>query len=88
MEWFSNLGPYHWLTLGLILLAARALGAAGLLRGTGIAALATGLVVYVSPGLASGPQIALFVIGTLLMSYLYFQVFPQPREDAGGSLIN
>ena len=87
MEWLSNLGPYHWLALGLILLAARALGKTGLLPGAGIAALATGLVVFVSPGLASGPQIALFAIGTVLMSYLYSQVFPRAREDAGESLI-
>jgi membrane protein implicated in regulation of membrane protease activity len=88
MEWLSNLGPYHWLALGLILLAARALGAASLLPGAGIAALATGLVAFVAPELASSLQIALFAIGTVLMSYLYLQVFPQAREDAGDSLIN
>ena len=38
IELLNNLEPWHWLSLGLLLLGAEALGPSGFLLGTAIAA--------------------------------------------------
>ncbi len=76
MELFSDLTGYHWLVFGLLLL------------GAGIAALMTGIVVFVAPGLAPGLQFVLFSIGAMLATYLYFQVFRSAQDEEDSPPIN
>ena len=73
MEWLFDLSAYHWLVLGLLLLGADALGAAGFLLGVGIAALATGVVVFIAPELSASLQLI---------------VFRQAQDEAGAPQLN
>ncbi len=83
MELLTQLTAYHWFALGLILLGAEALGAAGFLLGTAVGALANGVLVWLLPELSSGWQLASFSMASILASAVYFQVFrdAQARED-------
>ena len=88
MEWLFELSAYHWLVLGLLLLGAEALGAAGFLLGAGIAALATGVVVFIAPELSASLQLILFSVSALVASYLYIGVFRQAQDEAGAPELN
>jgi membrane protein implicated in regulation of membrane protease activity len=82
MDGLLQLSGYHWLVLGLILLGAEVLGAAGFLLGTAIAALVTGVVVFIAPELAAGWQLVLFAVVALIASYLYLGVFRELQNEA------
>ena len=86
MSAIMELSGYHWLILGMLLLAAEALGAAGFLIGAAVAALATGIAVLLAPELATGLQLALFAVGALLATYLYLTVFRQDQRRRGSRL--
>ena len=88
MSAIIELSGYHWLILGMLLLAAEALGAAGFLIGAAVAALATGIAVLLAPELATGLQLALFAIAALLSTYLYLTVFRQDQRRRGSRLNN
>jgi len=88
MEWLFDLSAYHWLVLGLLLLGADALGAAGFLLGAGIAALATGVVVFIAPELSASLQLIVFSVSALVASYLYIGVFRQAQDEAGAPQLN
>ncbi len=83
MEFFTQLTPYHWFALGLILFAAEALGTAGFLLGAAVGALANGVLVWMLPELSAGWQLASFSLASILASGVYFQVFrdAQARDD-------
>ena len=49
MEIWTDLGAWHWLALGLTLLIAEALGAAGFLIGAAVAAFAMAIVMWMVP---------------------------------------
>jgi len=88
MESLFALTTYHWLILGLLLLGAEALGAAGFLLGAGIAALVIGVLVFIVPELSTGLQLVLFAVTAVSASYLYLQVFRQAQEDDGVPELN
>ena len=83
MEIFTELTAYHWFALGLILLGAEALGAAGFLLGAAVGALANGVLVLMLPELSAGWQLTSFSLASILASGVYFQVFrdAQARDD-------
>ncbi len=80
MDWLTDINAYHWIALGLLLLAAEALGAAGFLLGTAAAALVVGLLVLVAPGLGLPAQLTLFAVVAVVASYLYLKVFRQEQK--------
>ena len=80
MEWLVEINAYHWIALGLILFAAEALGAAGFLLGTAVAALVVGLLSLVMPGLGVAVEFTLFAVMAVLASLLYIKVFRDEQE--------
>jgi membrane protein implicated in regulation of membrane protease activity len=88
MDTIFTLTVYHWLVLGLMLLGAEALGAAGFLLGAGIAALVIGVIVFIMPELSTGLQLVLFAVTAVAASYLYLQLFRQAQEDDGAPELN
>lgn len=88
MDTIFTLTVYHWLVLGLMLLGAEALGAAGFLLGAGIAALVIGVIVFIMPELSTGLQLVLFAVTAVAASYLYLQVFRQAQQDDGAPELN
>ena len=81
MEIFTQLTPWHWLALALLLLGAEALGAAGFLLGAAIAAFASAVVVWLFPDLAAGAQLGIFALGAVLATVVWFQLFRDVQDD-------
>lgn len=86
MEWLTEINAYHWIALGLILFAAEALGAAGFLLGSAVAALVVGLLSLVMPGLGIAAEFALFAVIAVIASLLYIKVFRDEQEATPDAL--
>ena len=82
MDIFTQLTPWHWLALALLLLGAEALGAAGFLLGAAIAAFASAVVVWLFPDLGMGAQLGFFALGAVLATVVWFQLFRDVQDDA------
>ncbi len=87
-EWLSQLEPWHWLSLGLLLLAAEALGAAGFLLGTAIAAFLVALVNAVAPGLSWQTQTVIFALSAVAFSFAYWKYFKDFNKQSDHEELN
>ncbi len=74
MEWLAY---WHWLALGLLLLVAESLGAAGFLMAFSVAAIITGTLAFVLP-IGWQIQLLLFSIMSLISAYFWW-LFLQKR---------
>lgn len=88
MEFLSTITPYHWIALGLILLTAEMLGAAGFLLGAAIAALAMSLVTWIVPDVSVLWQVGLYALSAVVASVVYFQVFRDAQSKPARPLLN
>lgn len=81
----NNLEPWHWLSLGLLLLGAEALGASGFLLGTAIAAFLLAIINALFAELSWQTQIILFALSALGFSIAYWKYFKEfnNRSDHG-----
>ncbi len=87
MEILSNLGAAHWLALGLTLLIAEALGAAGFLIGAAVAGFSMALVTWLVPDLSVAFQLSLYALTAVVATWVYLQMFRGiSAGDAGDSL--
>ena len=74
-EFMDNVGHWHWVTLGLILLGLELLGTTGFLLGIASSALVVGLVTWVFDSFGVQGQVLLFAILSLVYSWVWFQYF-------------
>ena len=87
MEIWTDLGAWHWLALGLTLLIAEALGAAGFLIGAAVAAFAMAIVMWMVPDAGVAFQLGLYALTAVVATWVYLQMFRSvTADDAGGSL--
>ncbi|SHI09769.1 NfeD family protein [Ferrimonas marina] len=83
----ASLSPWHWLILALVLMAFEALGTGGFLLGIAIAAAAlAALTPFVELGWAS--QLALFALGSLLFTVIYWKGFRRFNEQTNRPDLN
>lgn len=75
MEFFLSLEAWHWLSLGLLVLIAEALGAGGFLLGIGVAAIVVAAVLAIFPGLVWYWQFILFAFLSIAVTLLYWKRF-------------
>jgi membrane protein implicated in regulation of membrane protease activity len=85
IELLNNLEPWHWLSLGLLLLGAEALGASGFLLGTAIAAFLLAIINALFSDISWQTQLILFAIAALGFSIAYWKYFKEfnNRSDHG-----
>ena len=88
MELFSQLTPYHWIALGLLLLVAEMLGASGFLLGAAVAALAMGAVTWIAPELSVVWQLTIYAFGAVAATLVYFQLFRDAQQEPARPLLN
>ncbi len=88
MEILSYLGASHWLALGLTLLIAEALGAAGFLIGAAVAAFAMAAVAWLVPDLSVTFQLALYALAAVVATWVYLQMFRGITADDAGDFLN
>ena len=85
--WLSEWNYWHWMILGTSLLLLELFGTAGLLLWTGIAALLTALLVFLTePGIyGQWGWFALFSVGTTLS---WFRLTKRHKPDAEVAVLN
>jgi hypothetical protein len=96
IEFFESMQYWHWLILGIVLIAGEVLGATGFLLGAVMAALEVALIVYIWPDLSWQKQITLFAVLALACSVWFWyrfksfnQTTDQPQlNDRAAQLIN
>lgn len=76
-----------WLTLGGLLLAAEMLGASGYLLWSGVAAVVTGLLVWVLP-LGWEWQGVCFAVLTLVAAFLWWRWLATRKQQEPGEVLN
>lgn len=76
-----------WLTLGGLLLAAEMLGASGYLLWSGVAAVITGLLVWVLP-LGWEIQGVCFALLTLVAAFLWWRWLSTRKQQEPGEVLN
>ncbi len=75
MDFFSQLGVWHWLIIAMLLLGAEALGAGGFLIGAAFAAIIMTVLSLAVDVLSWQLQITLFAVMALVFSIIYSQRF-------------
>ncbi len=88
MDFLTQLTPYHWIALGLLLLAAEMLGASGFLLGAAVAALAMGGVVWLAPDLSVLWQLTIYAVAAVVATLIYFQLFRDSQDEPARPLLN
>ena len=81
MDWLSQLTAYHWLAIGLVLLALEVGAGIAYLLGPGFAALLVALIHWVYP-LSPSAQLIAFAVGSVLATFAYARYFKNQPEDA------
>ena len=88
MEFFSELNAWHWLILGVILLAFEVLGTAGFLLGLALAALLQALLLVMMPEMNWKIQLLVYAFTAVLSSVLYWKVFRPFNTRSDEPLLN
>jgi hypothetical protein len=88
LELLNNLEPWHWLSLGLLLLGAEALGASGFLLGTAIAAFLLSLINALMADISWHAQVILFAVSALVFSIAYWKYFKEFNYRTDNGQIN
>ncbi len=83
--WLDQLSMWHWFILGLILLMGEAFGAAGFLLGAAVAAILTGVLVWLSTYMVDGGmqwqgQILSWTALAIVCSLLYWKKFRASKQ--------
>ncbi len=81
-----TLQPWHWLVLGIVLMAAELLLPGFFLLWFGIAAVVVAAVVGLAPELAPSLQLLLFALLALVAVAVYLRFFRRPEEGDAPAL--
>lgn len=88
MDVFTHITAYHWIALGLILLTAELLGAAGFLLGAAVAAFAMGTIMWLVPELGLVWQLGGYVGVAIMATLVYFKVFRKTQLNQERPLLD
>lgn len=91
--WLEQLSQWHWFIFGLLLLIGEVLGASGFLLGTSIAALVTGLIVWLAPSVIDGGvdwqgQVLTCALFAIIFSLLYWRFFRTDQQESDRPELN
>ena len=88
LELLNNLEPWHWLSLGLLLLGAEALGASGFLLGTAVAAFLLAVLNAIFAEISWQLQFTLFAFSAIGFSVAYWKYFKEFNNRTDNGKIN
>ncbi|ARU27170.1 NfeD family protein [Cellvibrio sp. PSBB006] len=88
MEFLASLEPWHWLSLGMLILILEILGAGGFLLGIGVSALIIAVVLAIFPGLAWFWQFILFATLSIVITLVYWKKFRKFNNKTDQPLLN
>ncbi|WP_271270752.1 NfeD family protein [Aliamphritea hakodatensis] len=87
-EFFTELSPWHWLILGMVLLGFEVLGSAGFLLGIALGALLQAVILFVVPDMAWHVQLLIFALASVIFTLLYWRVFRRFNDRSDQPLLN
>ena len=87
-ELLNNLETWHWLSLGLLLLGAEALGASGFLLGAAVASFLLAIINALIGDISWQLQLILFAISALSFSIAYWKYFKEFNNQTDNGTIN
>ena len=88
MEWITQLEPWHWMALGIALLAIEVVISTELLLGIGLGALLTALVYKIYPDLSWQMQLVWFAVLSIVATLVYWKKFRASRQKTDKPLLN
>ena len=88
MEFFLVLEPWHWLSLGMLVLILEVFGSGGFLLGIGIAALLNALLLFLFPALAWYVQFVIFAFMSVVITVVYWKRFRNFNDKTEQPLLN
>jgi len=88
MEWITQLEPWHWMALGIALLAIEVVISTELLLGIGLGALLTALVYKIYPDLSWQMQLVWFAVLSIVATLVYWKKFRASKQQTDKPLLN
>ncbi|MBN3561715.1 NfeD family protein [Aliamphritea spongicola] len=87
-EFMTELSPWHWLILGMVLLGFEVLGTAGFLLGIALGALLQAVILFVVPDMAWHVQLLIFALSSVIFTLLYWRLFRRFNDRSDQPLLN
>lgn len=84
----TQMEPWHWVALGVALLAIEVLVGTELLLGLGLGALAVALVYKLSPELSWQMQFVWFAVLSVAFTFVYWKLFRAEKVQSDQPLLN
>ncbi|GAA5317733.1 MAG: NfeD family protein [Candidatus Pelagadaptatus aseana] len=88
MEFITQMEPWHWMALGIVILAIEVMASTELLLGIGIGALLTALVHKIYPGLSWQMQLVWFAVLSIVATVIYWKKFRASKQTSDQPLLN
>lgn len=88
MDLIFNLEPWHWMALGIALLAIEILVSTELLLGIGLGALGVALIHKLSPDLSWQMQLVWFGLLSVIFTVVYWKKFRAAKQESDKPLLN
>ena len=88
MQWLTEISPWHWASLGVLLLISEILGAAGFLIGSSIAAFLMSAILVFAPELDWKWQLTIFASSAIIFSVIYMKRFASFNEATDQPTLN
>jgi len=88
IEFFEAMQFWHWIILAIVLISLEALGAAGFLLGTIMAAFELALISYIWPDLSWQKQLLLFAVLSIACSVWFWYRFKSFNQDTDKPKLN
>ncbi len=88
IELLTNLEPWHWMAIGVAVLALEVLLSTEVLLGIGLGALATALVFKSVPSLSWQLQVLWFALFSVLATVVYWKKFRATLQQSDQPLLN
>jgi len=88
MDFFFVLEPWHWLSLGMLILILEIFGAGGFLLGIGISALLNAVILFLFPGLVWYLQFMIFAVMSVVITLVYWKRFRNFNNKTEQPLLN
>lgn len=88
MVWITQLEPWHWMALGIALLAIEVVISTELLLGIGLGALLTALVYKIYPDLGWQMQLVWFAVLSIIATFVYWKKFRAATQQSDKPLLN
>ncbi len=88
MDIIFQLEPWHWMALGIILLAIEIIISTELLLGIGLGALGVALIYKISPNLSWQMQLVWFGLLSVVFTVVYWKKFRASKQQSDQPLLN